>query len=654
MGYNLIHYTQTFQASDRANGDSEAILRKYPFVVSRQALVAAIQLAADNHQSQADNPLDSQRNPNGYTAAQMADKIIEAWDNIMYYDWNNTTNTMNGTGYGYANPKSLDPGISNGSNWADPGFWSFDGMYFIAYKASGAPTSGIRTAEQVFADTSIILLPSKAYTIDSKEFQNPPFLGLDKRGYIQNDTSNAYTSIQGTSPSGDDFGLTLTTNGSKQVTAITDPASSTHDDVSSSTSGNTLNPQLLTIYEFDMYHDDLNVNGNDFSYNTAYSGADNIETSTKYFDLSTGKFSVTIAGGKVTAITPVARNDGDGTSCSGGFGYHPTNNDYMELSFQVGALPNSKIRPRVLYRTNSSADNGVGNKATVDITATDSEFDPGSGLVQSDCTTAFATGPFGDTNHGFKVDPTVGLISIEDSGFTNRAWPNGSDVNAVDPAVVRVTHERPVLTTETRSLKTTTVGTGAHRLQFEFEYAPMESDIGQRFIRAFEEYRGASQSLNLYIPNVAIDHWEGYVTEKLTQTDQANMWNYRQYIHSGSKGDRQIVVGGHIPGGGGVPKGNYFVTTKNDKIYQVMGNSNAADEYGRMAYSIEPPLIDNYSGHSILSNSKKLSGQNQDGSLDATRGKYFLVKVFLVDDVLDYTVDAAGFYRMSFKFREAI
>ena len=645
MGYDLRHYTQTFQASDRANGDSEAILRKYPFVVSRQALVAAIKDA---------NPLDSQRNPNGYTAAQMADKIIAAWDNIMYYDWNNTSNTLNGTGYGYAQPKALDPGLLNGSNWADPGFWSANNMYFIAYKSSGAPVSGARTAEQIYADLDIILLPSKGYVINSKNYQNPPFLGLDKRGYIQNDTSNAYTAISATAPAGDEFGLTLTTNVGKQVTGVSNPASSTHDDVSSATTGNTLNPQLVTIYEFDTYHDDLNVNGNDFSYNVAYSGANDIETSTKYFDLNAGKFSVTIAGGKVTAITPVARNDGDGTSCNGGWDYDATNNDYMELSFQVGSLDNTKIRPRVLYRTNSSADNSLGNKATVDITDADSEFDPGHNLVQSDCTTAFAVGPFGDTNHGFKVDPTVGLMSTIDSGYANRVWPNGSDVNAVDPAVVRIIHERPILTASSRSLKTSTVGTGAHRLSFEFEYAPMETAIGQRFIRAFEEYKGASQSINLYIPNVAIDFWEGYVTDNITKTDQAQMWNYRQYIHTGATGDRQIVVGGHVPGGGGVPAGTYFQTTKGDKIYQVMGNSGAADEYGRMAYSVEPPLVNNCAGFQILSNSRKLHGDNQDGSLDAVRGKYFLVKVFLVDDTLDYTIDAAGYYRMSFKFREAI
>ena len=645
MGYDLRHYTQTFNDSNKANGSSDAILRKYPFVVSRQALVSSIKLA---------NCLDSQRNPNGYTAAQMADKIIEAWDNIMFYDWDNTSNTLNGTGYGYAQPKALDPGITNGTSWDDPGFWSSSQMYFIAYKATGTPASGIRTAEQVFADTTVILLPSQGYTVNSKNYQQPPFLGLDNRGYIQNDTTDAYTAIQSTSPGGDEFGLTLTRDGSNRVTGISNPSSTTHDDVSSSTTGNTLNPQMLTIYEFNTYHDDFNVNGNDFSYNTAYSGHDDISTSTKYFDLQTAKFSVTISGGVVTAITPVARNDGDGTSCAGGWNYGATNNDYMELSFQTGTLASPKIPPRVLYRTNSSADNSVGNKATVDITDADSEFDPGSGLVQGDCTTAFASGGFGSINQGFAVDPSVGLISTEDSGFDSRVWPNATVTAGVDPHTVRIISERPTLKSETRGLKTITAGTGAQRYSFEFEYPPMSSDVGETFIRAFEEYKGASQSVHLYIPNVAIDFWEEYVTNNISTTDQSKMWAYRQYIHAGATGDRQIVVGGHVPGEGGVAKGNYFVTSKNDKIYQIMGNSGTADEYGRMAYSVEPPLMDSYAGSQILSNSRKLHGANQSGSLDATRGKYFLVKAFLVDDVLDYTVDAAGIYRMSFKFVEAM
>ena len=641
MGYDLRHYTQTFNASDRANGSSDAILRKYPFVVSRQALVAALKES---------NALGSQRNPNGYTAAQMGDKIIEAWDNIMYYDWANTTNTLNGTGYGYANPKALDPGVLNGASWASPGFWSSSQMYLIAYKATGTPTSGARTAEQVFADTTVILLPSSAYTVNSKNYQRPPYLGLDQRAYVQNDSSSAYTIV-----GSDDFGLTLTTNVSNQVTGISNPASTTHDDVSSATSGNTLLPHLLQINDFEKYHDDLNVNGSDFSYNTAYSGFDDVRTSTRYFDLMVGKFSVTISGGKVTAVTPVARNDGDGTSAPGGWGYDGTVNDFMELAFQHGTLASPKIPPRVLYRTNTSAANSQLNRATVDITDADSEFDAGSGLVQSDCTEAFAVGAFGDINHGFKIDPTVGLISTADSGFDSRVWPNATVTNGLDPATVRVTHERPILQTSSRSLKSTTVGTGAHRLSFEFEYPPMQSDIGETFIRAFEEYKGASQSIQIYIPNVAIDFWEEYVTADTSMTtDQSKMWNYKQYIHTGAVGDRQIVVGGHVPGSGGVAKGNYFVTTQNDKIYQVMGNSGNADEYGRIAYSIEPPLIKAQAGSQIISNSRKLHGDNQDGSLDATRGKYFLAKVFLVDDVLDYTIDAAGFYRMSFKFREAI
>ena len=39
---------------------------------------------------------------------------------------------------------------------------------------------------------------------------------------------------------------------------------------------------------------------------------------------------------------------------------------------------------------------------------------------------------------------------------------------------------------------------------------------------------------------------------------------------------------------------------------------------------------------------------------NASNKNYLLVKAFLEDSFLDYTVDAAGIYRMNFKFREAI
>ena len=119
-GYDLRHYTQTFNDSNKANGSSQAIINKYPFVCSREALYAALNTANKS------GAFTSQRNPNGYTVTQLTDKIIEAWDNIMFYDWDNTSNSIDGGNYGYVFPRGLQSGLNNGQNWADSGFWSFE------------------------------------------------------------------------------------------------------------------------------------------------------------------------------------------------------------------------------------------------------------------------------------------------------------------------------------------------------------------------------------------------------------------------------------------------------------------------------------------------------------------------------------------------
>ena len=638
-GYDLRHYTQTFNDSNKANGSSSAIINKYPFVCSREALYAALNTANKS------GAFTAQRNPNGYTVTQLTDKIIEAWDNIMFYDWDNTSNTEYGGNYGYVFPRGLQSGLNNGQNWADSGFWSFEKQYFVAYRGTGTPATGGLTAEDIRTNSDIILLPSFQYDISSTIYKKKPFWGLDTEAYIETPASSTYTKV-GTN----DYGNEADVDSDKRVTNITALPGATHDDPSNLTSSTRLNPQLLALYDFNFYHDNLNVHGSDFSVNPEYTGANEIFNSTKWFDLAVAKFTVTVSAGKVTAVTPAARNDGDGVSRTGGWGYS-TDDDYTELDFVGSAnLASPKLAPRVLWRTNTASDvSGQGQKATVDITDADSEFYAGSGLVTSDFSNdAYATGRTTSITGGFQSDPSVDTST----SFSTRNWPGGYDTNAIDPSIVRITHERPVLTTQSRSLKATTVGTGAHRLQFECEYPPIDTSVGERFIRAFEEYKGASQSIQLYIPNMAISHWEGYVTENFTS--QTDTWTYYQNVIAGAQGSDTIVIAGHKPGVGGVPNGTYFTTNNNDKIYKTIDSSGNADEYGRVTYQIEPPLLINQAGSFLRSGSRYLHGDNSDGSLTAFRGKYFLVNVFLVDSTLDYTIDAAGHYRMSFKFRENI
>ena len=614
MAYTFEHYSRTYQHTQKANFSSSAIQARYPFICSRDALYNAI-LKSGVVSS-------SQRNPNSYTVKQITDKIVAHWDDVMYDEWTNSSPLSSPTAFSHVLPYY---------KWDQAKFWSDSGTYYIAWTNN---TTNNRTAEQVYADTDVILLPSKQYFIDTKNYQQKPFLGLDTKGSVKG-SGDSYTLI-GT----DDYGNELTVDGDRRVTAITNPSSGTHDDTSSVTglSGDIFVSQPLVIYDYKYYHDDLNVNGSVFDVNPAYAGADTISTSTKWFDLRNAKFSVTTSGGVVTAIANVARNDGDGTSISGGWGYS-TDNDYQELYF-IDKIPQTtaQIRPRVLFRTDAGASNSLGNKATVDIAESDAEFYEGLGQSATYIDTAFAIPGLGDGG-GARTPTTVAPSEQE---WYQRAWPYPT-TGGVDPHTVRIISERPTLKSETRGLKTTTVGTGAQRYSFEFEYPPMNESEATEYIQAFEKYKGASLDIQLYIPSQAIQHVSNWVQNNTTQTAG---WSNRMVIVEGSQGSSTAVVDGHIPGTNCIANGNYFTTNFGTKVYKIVGsNSSTADDYGRVAYTIEPPLVRNEQNAYI-------TADGTDGNV--VRIDYMLIKAKLVDDVLDYTVDAAGIYRMSFKFVESM
>ena len=621
MAFDLKHYQGTYADSNKANFDNDVIINRYPFICSREALYQALDGA-----NLANN---SQRNPNGYTVKQLTDKIIAHWDAIMAQNWDR--------GVSYNNPKPFE-GVIDKYNWSQSAFWANNLTSFIALNEQD---TGSRTAAQIVGDVDIILLPGKQYEINTTIYKQKPFLAFDCNGYIAEASSTNATLI-GT----DDFGVELDVDGNKRVTGIT--SSGTTDDPTAIASGARYGATLLHVYDFNFYHDDLNVNGTDFNVNPAYTGHDSILTSTKWFDLRRAKFSVTIGTtgddfGKVTAITPVAVNDGDGVARTGGWDYQPTTDDYWELAFiQKAALNNTaQIEPRVLFRTNTSADNGEGMKATVDITDKESEFYEGKLLTSAYYDTAFAIPAY-----AAGVSPghsqTMGTSTDRGKEWFERNWPSGAFGDGVDPAVVRVISERPSLQSVTRSFKTTTTGTGAHRFRFEFEYPPMEYSEAKPYLENFESFRADTLPLQLYIPSKAINHYDKWTAEQTSIDD----WPNRQVMESAEQGSERMILNGHTPGTPIIPTGTFFFSAFSKKIYQIVGSgAQDPDLYGRVAYLVEPPFITNQSGDFIKSNNKI---QN------SIRKNYFLVKAFLEDNTLNYTVDAAGIYRMTFKFREAV
>jgi len=182
------------------------------------------------------------------------------------------------------------------------------------------------------------------------------------------------------------------------------------------------------------------------------------------------------------------------------------------------------------------------------------------------------------------------------------------------------------------------VGTGAHRYTFELEYPPMTQDEAMGIIKLFDKLRGPTQAIQLALPRTAIKHIEGW-----SYYNNANMANNLSIIGGTSVGDTEITLSGfEAYQSPSIPSGTLFTSLSPNKIYQVVDSTNA-DEFGRAKILIEPPLVDSL-GSTIRGKAKTQA-----------RADYMFVKAFMMDDKIDYRIDAAGYYRLTaIKFREAL
>lgn len=651
MTYDLRHFNKTWFG--RANQNSQTILNKWPYLCSREALVNA--LAATTYDGPA-NP----RNPNGYTAAQMADKIIELFDEIMYATWFDNT---------VYHPQSLIGAINSGLRWDQVDFWSNFGTHFIYHNGNGAGV-GMYVLDNVLNE-NIVILPQTSYTVNTAEFFRKPYLGFDFN--MMKSTFGAELDLVNPGVDGrvdglnGGFGLTnaLISAGSFVVgveynirevgdtdftligasqnvvnTVFTATGSGSGTGKARETSGvitsdldnpipvNDIHPSLLFIYNNTYFHPDLQPQGFNLSvWDGALPGDWFSFPSSKRFDKSIAEFDVTVSGGVVTAITGVARNDGDGVPVTGGWGY-TTANDYQELTFYdpIAATNATQIAPRILIRANADQVGYTGNKATVNIADATSEFYPGKNL-QNGTWTAYAI--YGVGGKGEVVDPDIGVL-----------FDDYFDINlptTVLPGSVRVITERPILKSTTRSLKEIRVGTGAHRIGFEFEYPPMTQSEARPFIDFFEQAKGGANAVQISVPKRVMSHTESVFYNVPVST----VANRSKILSGGTLGSDTMILDGFGPGKT-IPDGTYFQVVNHTKLYRTLECSNA-DDYGRVETRFEPPLVLSSVGQTI-----RMRNTNQ------SRSDFFLMKAYLVDDVLDYTVDAAGLYRIRFKFVEVL
>ena len=587
----------TFTVSIKQNGyTSEAIIEKYPFLVSRLSMHRAITASGIAG--------DTQRNPMGYTADQITEYVIEYWDTVISAWWPATYTPLvfqNVTARYKMNQTQF---------WADSG-WS------LIFHTGATPGD----AATILSNTHIVILPGNYYDQENVQYyRNKTWLGFDNRMMRSNfaaELSNIGGTVGGVVPGG----------------------LQQSDDNNPITNSN-LRPSFMVVYSNQIYHPLLAPNG---SYNTVSTDPDPVEwsditTSTKYYDLANAHFDVTVAGGIVTSVVPRSRLDGLGNSVTGGWNYGG-NLDYNELQIldTLSGTSTDWAPPRILVRTNEDQPGYPLNKATVDITQPDQEFYGGKNIVDGVYTgiiTGYQVGTPGAAKGGISYD--------YDSNWYDRNWPT-------DPRVsdIRITINRPVLKTTSRSLRTTRVATGAHSLSFEFNYPPMTKFKADRLITAYEICRGASKPMQIYIPKEAMVYQEMIFDESYPASPRVGVIQYP----SGDVGSDEIIVdgfeAGHQPYDEYIHGLNWHILLhESSKLYRVI-RASRADQYGRVTFKIEPPLLQDH-------NYRQIDFDGSDLGLPGARTDFIPMQVYMEDDSFEVNVDGAGLYRCKIKFTEAM
>jgi len=655
MAYDLSYFSKTYNNSTRANGSAQAMLTRWPFLCSRPALVRAITGAGLGS--------TNIRNFQGLNYGNLSDKIIELFDNFMYDNWSN-----------YYTPKGFDSAVNQGYRWDQEEFWSNNATQFIYHDGNGAGVN-----YYVLDNVELVILPGLYYEDNQTEYKHKPFLGFDNK--LSKSTFAAELDLNGDNKVTDltnslvdagsfvvgeqynirevgdtDWIAIGATNGTlNEYFTATGAGSGTGkaretDGTITSHQSNPISEwdavSFMYVYDHTYYHDTLGVNGSNatYWYGSTPSNWDNITTSDKYFDKSIAAFSALIdADGKVDSIAEVLRPDGDGNNLYGGWGYNSShhrqtltwfwdaNDDGTATPLSEGWNGSAYVKlPDVRIDTTNDQSGYSGNEAVILFPQHSYDYFPGKNL------------PVGETIYGYAIYGITGTDAYDDDPDAlpnyDYVWEKALPYWGTQPMSVRIVDERPAITATTRSLNTHTVGTGAQRYSFEFEYPPMEYEEARAIIAFYEKAQGTVEKVRIGIPSKAM------------KTVQNTFYKAPLYkasntikVTGGTTGATDLTLEGLEPNSKELSAGTFFAAyaNGNQKIHQIIEVKDS-DDWGRQNIRVYPPL------RGPLYN---LPARTAEGSHS---GIWFLIEAYIVDDSFEYTVDAAGHYRISLRFIEAL
>lgn len=168
---------------------------------------------------------------------------------------------------------------------------------------------------------------------------------------------------------------------------------------------------------------------------------------------------------------------------------------------------------------------------------------------------------------------------LDDADATLRVFPT-----TVKPSKIGVSIEQPTLTSTTNALTTQRRTLGAHRIQLEYTYPPMDADEMQPFIAFFTAMQGQAKAFKLNVPKELIND----------STHIADTATHNVLIESGSTGAvGQRVIRADNFGNSlttAIKGGNFIQFSNHDKIYVVAADG-GSDGDGDCLIRFEPGLL---------------------------------------------------------------
>lgn len=170
--------------------------------------------------------------------------------------------------------------------------------------------------------------------------------------------------------------------------------------------------------------------------------------------------------------------------------------------------------------------------------------------------------------------------------ITDYAYLDATDASGrvfpttVKPTKISVSIEQPTLVSTTNALTSQRRSLGAHRIQLEYTYPPMDSDEMQPFIAFFNAMQGQAKAFKLNVPKELIND-----TTHIADTATHNSTG------SYAVGVREVTVdnfGNNLSTA--IKGGNFIQFSNHDKIYVVAADG-GSDGSGNCKIRFEPGLL---------------------------------------------------------------